>query len=222
MAANVINLTVVLPSGEVIKTAQRARKSAMGLNLTQLFVGSEGTLGVVTEATLKLARLPEKVSVAAVSFPSIKAATEAAIATVNADIQLGAVEMLNADCIAIVNKQANFQYQEKPTLFLKFSGSAENVELDIQRVHKLLQDKFPQAGEFQFSSSDAERDRLWEARKAALWSCIQEYPEYVCMITDIAVPVSRAAEVIGATEDEINQSWLPGPIVAHVGDGKQR
>lgn len=105
------------------------------------------------------------------------------------------------------------------TFSVQFAGTKENVELDIKRTEQLVQKRFPDGGEFSFSTSDAERDRLWEARKAALWSCIAQYPDMVCFITDVCVPVSRAAEIISATEDEIKQSWLPGPIIAHIGDG---
>jgi D-lactate dehydrogenase (cytochrome) len=219
MSNHVLNLTVVLPNGEIIKTAQRARKSAAGYNLTQLFIGSEGTIGVVTEATLKLQIIPEKTSVAVVNFPTIKAATQAATHILQHGIQLGAVELMDHKYIDIINHVEGFNYDLKPTLFLKFTGNKDNVELDIKRTQRLIEDLHPEAGEFLFSKNDEERDKLWQARKAALWSCISYYSPQVCYITDVCVPISKSAEIISETQRDIDSSWLNGPIVAHIGDG---
>lgn len=195
----VLNLTVVLADGTVIKTRGRPRKSAAGYNLNGIFVGSEGTLGLVTEITLKLAVIPSNYSIAVATYPSIKDAAQTASGIMKSGIQLAALEFLDETQMSVVNKggfTAPRVWKELPTLFFKFSGTKLNIQENIKAVSAISK---AHGGEsFEFAKDEKEQHLLWSARKQALWSLLSLRPEGTELwTTDIAVPVSRLAEMIG-------------------------
>lgn len=220
----VLNLTVVLPDGSVIKTRRRPRKTSAGFNLTSLFVGSEGTLGIVTEVTLKLAPIPEDTSVAVVSFPSIKAASAAASALIRSSgVQLAALEILDDVQMRVLNKHGSAvvkkrKWAEKPTLFLKFSGCAEAVRGDVKRVSQFI--KPFTSDSFQVARTKQEEHDLWLARKEALFTMVSIRPPGTRLwSTDVAVPLSRLAEIIDVSKQDCSQLGIFASVVGHVGDG---
>ncbi|CAO3677578.1 unnamed protein product [Rhizopus stolonifer] len=215
----VINLTVVTPEGKVIKTRQRPRKSSAGYDLTRLFIGSEGTLGVVTEITLKLAVIPKVQTVAVCDFPSIESAAAVVPELMQAGVQIGAVELLDSLMMKAINiSNPKLGYAEKPTLFFKFSGGSQTVvDHEIQVVSDIV--KKHQGGEFKYAKDEKEKEALWEGRKIALWSSTLLKPNASVWTTDVVVPVSRLPELIRETQKETGASSLPCPLVGHVGDG---
>lgn len=217
MKDNVISLTVVLPNGDVVRTSQRAKKSSAGYDLTRLFVGSEGTLGVVTEATLRLHRIPEQKSIAVCEFNSIKEAADVAMETVQRGIPIGKIELLDDVMLRAVNLNSGRTYKETPSLFFEFSGSKLQVEEQKRQMADIVQ-RHGGSG-LRFAMDKAERDELWEARKVALWSApiLKEGSEV--KITDVCVPISRLGECIDETKKDIAESFLFAPLVGHVGDG---
>ncbi|GAA5917924.1 hypothetical protein JCM6882_006504 [Rhodosporidiobolus microsporus] len=222
MRENVLNLTVVLPSGEVIKTRQRAKKSSVGPDLARLFIGAEGTLGIVTEATLKLAPLlPSNVAVS--SFPSISAAAAAARDLVQQGVGLACIELLDEVMVRATNKQTGGPdgkgrtWPEKPSLFLKFSGSPEHMKADIAKTKTITQQH--QGSGFTFARNDAEAADIWQSRKVALWSALEYVPGSRCWVTDVAVPLHEFPNLITETKSDIDSTGIVGPIVSHAGDG---
>ncbi|KAH7320714.1 hypothetical protein B0I35DRAFT_427639 [Stachybotrys elegans] len=220
----VLNLTVVLPDGSVIKTRRRPRKTSAGYNLTSLFVGAEGTLGIVTEVTLKLATIPQDTSVAVVAFPTIKAASAAASALVRTSgVQLAALEimddvqmrMLNEHGSATVRKR---RWAEKPTLFLKFSGTKEAVQSDMKSVTQFIK---PYTTETLLTPQTKQDEHdLWAARKEGLFTMVNNRPPGTQLwSTDVAVPLSRLAEIIDKSKEECSQLGIFASVVGHVGDG---
>lgn len=217
MKDQVLNLTVVLSDGSVIKTGQRARKSSAGYDLARIFVGSEGTLGVVTEATLRLRNVPELTSMARVAFPSVHAACSAVIEILQNGVQLGAIEIMDEEMIKAVNKYSNLGLPSKTTIMFKFIGTKAHVDDDI-RVVKKITAKHTQEG-YHFCVSKEESNELWGARKHAFWAAQTFIADKEIMATDVAVPISRLADCIMATKKELDESFLFAPIVGHVGDG---
>lgn len=219
MKDHVLSITAVLPDGRIVKTRQRPRKSSAGYDLTRLFVGSEGTLGIVTEATLKLARVPEETSVAVCGFKSIHDAAKTVADLFKAGTQLGAVEILDEIMMKAVNLggASDQKYDEVPTLFFKFSGSKNQVKEDIALTQKLA--KANTGKQFFFAKTQADKDRLWEGRKVALWSAMSLKPGAQVWVTDVVVPISALADNITATKKDLDASGLIAPIVGHVGDG---
>ncbi|GEM07853.1 D-lactate dehydrogenase [Rhodotorula toruloides] len=217
MRDNVLNLTVVLPSGEVIKTRQRAKKSSVGPDLSRLFIGAEGTLGIVTEATLKLSpALPTTVAVS--SFPTIASAAAAARDLVQNGISLACIELLDDVMVDATNKESKVrQWPVKPSLFLKFSGTPEQMKLDIERTRKITNSN--SGSNFTFARTDKEADEIWHSRKIALWSAIEYVKGAKCWVTDVCVPLSRFPELIAETKADIEKEGIKGPIVSHAGDG---
>ena len=216
----VINLTVVIADGRIIKTRRRPRKSSAGYNLTNLFIGSEGTLGCITEITLKLAVIPEKISVAVVTFPTIKAAASAAIGVLRAGIAIGAMEIMDDAQVGILNRSTDTGkiWQEVPTMFFKFSGTKDSVNEDIHKVESISRSH--QGGDFYFAKSAAETETLWAARKAALKG-IMSLKDAVHEIwsTDVAVPLSKLPEIIESSREEASRLGMFSCCVGHVGDG---
>ena len=217
----VISLTVVLADGTVIKTRRRPRKSSAGYNLTQMFIGSEGTLGVITEATLKVTVLPKKTSVAVATFPTIHAAAECVAKVVGQGIQVAGIEILDDVQMKCINKAGTTsrKWDETPSLFIKFAGTPEGVKEQIGVVQKMA--KTSKSKNFEFAKSDEEAAELWSARKEALWSVMalkRDETDHV-WTTDVAVPISRLADIIQQTRDDVGDSGLLGGIVGHVGDG---
>ena len=217
MRQNVLNLTVVLADGTILKTAQRARKSSAGYNLTQLFVGSEGTLGIVTEATLRLQNIPANTAVAVCPFESVHDAAAAASNVLRAGVQIGCVELLDESAIRVVNQYVGLTLAEKPTIFFKFTGSEVGVKDEVSRVEEIV--KKHNGGKFEWATEKAKRDALWEGRKGALWATMAYKPENQVWTTDVCVPISRLADCIEETRKDIDAVGLLAPIVGHVGDG---
>ncbi|KAH8177766.1 FAD binding domain-containing protein [Sarocladium implicatum] len=220
----VVNLTVVLADGRVIKTRRRPRKTSAGYNLTSLFVGAEGTLGIVTELTLKLAVMPLETSVAAITFDSISDATSAATRMIRSGVQLAALELMDDVQMGIVAKHGTehvrkMNWAEKSALFVKFAGpTKEGVQADIKRCQELLQDFRPER--FALAKSKEEESSLWAARKEALWTMTSIKPEgHAIWSTDVAVPISRLAELINLSKLDGEKLGVFTSIVGHVGDG---
>ncbi|KAM9874119.1 d-lactate dehydrogenase [Verticillium dahliae] len=216
----VLSLTVVLADGTVIKTRQRPRKSSAGYDLTKLFIGSEGTLGLVTEATLKVTVKPASTSVAVATFPSIRHAANCVARVVGAGVPVAAVEILDDLQMRCINDSGTTgrAWQEAPTLFFKFAGTARGVKEQVA----LVQGFAGQAGgrSFEFARSEEEQHDLWSARKEALWSTMAAKRDGDHVWTgDVAVPMSRLPDIIEETKDAMGKSGLFGTIVGHVGDG---
>ena len=216
----VINLTIVLADGTVIKTRKRPRKSSAGYNLTSLFVGSEGTLGIVTEITLKLAVRPQQETVGVVTFPTIRDAASAAARVMRAGVPVAAMEVMDDVQMSVVNRAGNTgrTWAEEPTIFFKFSGTPVGVKDNIATVRQIATAN--RAGQFQFAASDTEASQLWSARKEALWSMLslRESGKEVWS-TDVAVPLSRLADLIEVSKKEMDDLGLFASILGHVGDG---
>ncbi|KAI9749925.1 MAG: hypothetical protein M1815_002118 [Lichina confinis] len=216
----VLNLTVVLADGRVIKTRQRPRKSSAGYNLTALFVGSEGTLGIVTEITLKLAVVPQETSVAVVTFPSVRAAASAASQVIRAGVPVGAVELMDEVAMQVVNRSGTTsrKWKEVPTLFFKFSGTIAGVEESTGLVEAIA--KRHGAGDFEFARDARERQTLWSARKELFWSTLAlRTKNSDVWSTDVAVPLSRLSDIIEISKREMDELGLFASILGHVGDG---
>ncbi|KAF2132228.1 D-lactate dehydrogenase mitochondrial precursor [Dothidotthia symphoricarpi CBS 119687] len=216
----VINLTVVLADGTIIKTRRRPRKSSAGYNLTGLFVGSEGTLGLVTEITLKLAVVPQETSVAVVTFPTIRDAAAAASKVLRAGIPIAAMEIMDDVQMMVVNKagSTNRKWKEVPTMFFKFSGTKAGVQENIGLVKSIA--KAHKSGDFEFARNAEEQKTLWSARKESLWSMMalrREGDEV--WSTDVAVPISRLPDIIEISKKEMDDLGLFASILGHIGDG---
>lgn len=217
----VINLTVVLADGTIIKTKRRPRKTSAGYNLNSLFVGSEGTLGLVTEITLKLAVVPQEFSVAVVTFPSIRDAAAAAASVMRAGVQVAAMEIMDEVQMKVVNlsgSTAPRKWRELPTLFFKFSGTKASVKENISMVSAIA--KAHQGGDFEFAKDVKEQKLLWSARKESLWSMLALRKEgSEVWSTDVAVPFSRLADIIEISKKEMDDLGLFASILGHIGDG---
>lgn len=217
MRENVLGLTIVTASGEVIRTGTRAKKSAAGYDLTRLFVGSEGTLGVMTEITLRLYPLPETVSAAICHFPSIDAAVRTTIQVIQMGVPIARCELLDANAIRGVNKHSNLTLREQPMLLMEFHGSDAGVKEQIATVQQLAQEHG--GAEFEFATTPEERSRLWTARHRAYFAALQTRPGCRCQSTDTCVPISRLAESINESVAEADAAGIPYWVVGHVGDG---
>lgn len=217
----VINLTVVLADGTVIKTRQRPRKSSAGYDLTRMFIGSEGTLGLVTEATLKVTVKPMSESVAVASFPTIRHAAECVAKVVGKGVPIAAVEVLDDVQMQCINESGSTTrtWKEAPTLFFKFTGTPSAIKDQISIVQKLAKSK--SSNSFEFAKNTGEATELWSARKAALWSVMakrRDENDHV-WTTDVAVPISRLPDIIEETKADMSSSGLLAAMVGHVGDG---
>ncbi|OSX80557.1 hypothetical protein BU14_0049s0001 [Porphyra umbilicalis] len=215
MKDQVLNLTVVLSDGSVVKTGQRARKSSAGYDLARVIVGSEGTLGVVTEATLRLRNIPEYTRVARVSFKDVHDACHSVIKILQQGIQMGAIELLDEKMVAAVNDYSSMSMPLTPCILFKFTGPEEHVKHDIEAVRKITT-KFTNS--FEFTKNEEETEQLWGARKHAFWAAQTSQPGRELMATDVAVPLSRLADCLSETKKELDASFLFAPIVGHVGD----
>ncbi|WP_028209474.1 FAD-binding oxidoreductase [Paraburkholderia mimosarum] len=217
MRENVLGLTAVLADGRVVKTGTRARKSSAGYDLTRLFVGSEGTLGVITEITLRLYPQPEAVSAAVCAFPSMGEAVSTVIETIQIGVPIARVEFIDSLAVRAINKHSNLTLREKHTLFFEFHGTAAGVEEQAQLVQELAAQH---GGEgFEWATRPEDRSRLWNARHNAYFAMLQLKPGCRAVTTDVCVPISRLAECVIETETDLKASPLPCPIVGHVGDG---
>ena len=217
MRENVLGLTVVTASGEIIKTGTRARKSAAGYDLTRLFVGSEGTLGVITEVSLRLYGLAEAISAAIVNFPDVRSAAEATIQTIQMGIPMARIEIVDSAYMKAINTYSKTDYPELDTLFLEFHGTRAGVAEQVQMFNEISQD-FGATG-FQWAEQEEDRHQLWRARHDAYYAGLAVHPGYRGYVTDICVPISRLADCIAETQADIADSGLFAPIIGHVGDG---
>jgi D-lactate dehydrogenase (cytochrome) len=217
MRENVLGLEVVLADGSVIHTGTRARKSSAGYDLTHLFVGSEGTLGIITELTLRARAIPEAVSAAVCSLPSVEAAVETAIATVQSGVPIARCELLDATMIRAVNEHSGLQHPEAPTLFLEFHGSPASVEEDARYVAELARERG--GSNFTWAARTEERNRLWRARHNAYFAALALRPGCRSLSTDVCVPVSELAACIDATLADAATLPFPAPLLGHLADG---
>ena len=217
MRENVLSLTVVLPDGRIVKTARRSRKSAAGYDLTRLFVGSEGTLGVITEVTLRLYGIPAAISSAMCSFPSVKAAVDTVIQTIQSGIPVARMELADELQMKAFNLYARLGLAEAPTLWLEFHGTDASVAEQAEMVQAIAAEH---GGEgFRWTTSPEERKRLWQARHDAAYAGKALRPGAQLWATDVCVPISRLADCIVGTQEDVKASFLMAPIVGHVGDG---
>ena len=217
MKDNVIALEVVTPDGQIIKTANKARKSSAGYDLTRLMVGSEGTLGITTEITLKLYGIPEVIAGGRVSFPSVKDATDAVIMTVQAGIPVARIEFLDTAQVIAVNNYSKTNLPEAPLLLLEFHGSEASVKEQSELFGEIASDFG--GNDFEWTSNSEDRNKLWKARHDAYWSCKAVRPEAEIYSTDVCVPISKLSDCITETIEDMKKNELIGPIVSHAGDG---
>lgn len=211
------SVKVVLASGEVLDTGTRARKSAAGLDLTRLFVGSEGMLGIVTELTLALHPIPETIVAAVCPFESVRGACEATIAALQSGLDLARIELLDALQIKVQNHYSGTEFPELPTLFVEIHGSPVTARDAVERFEAVARGFG--AKSFAWGQSEDERRTLWQARHAAFWAVKAEWPGKATVVSDVCVPISRLADCVVETIDDIERSRLVAPIVGHVGDG---
>ncbi len=217
MKDNVLSLTVVTATGEEIRTARRAKKSSAGYDLTRLFVGSEGTLGAITSVTLRLQGIPEKIGGGVCAFPSVEAACNAVIMTIQMGIPVARIELLDDVQIRACNAYSGLSYAEKPTLFLEFHGTDETVALQSQQFGEIADECGGEA--FHYTANAEERAKLWNARHNAYWAGRALAPELDGLSTDVCVPISRLADCVVETQADIAREGLLAPIVGHAGDG---
>ena len=214
---NVLALEVVLADGRVIRTGTRARKSSAGYDLTHLFIGSEGTLGIITELTLRLRPIPEAISAAVCSFPTVQHAVATATAIVQSGVPIARCELLDETMIRAVNAHAELEHAEAPTLFLEFHGSPSGVEEDARYVEELAREN--EGGDFVWATRNEDRSRLWRARHNAYFAALALRPGCRAISTDVCVPVSELAAVIDATVEDVAGLPFPAPVLGHVADG---
>ena len=217
MRENVLGLEVVTAAGEVIRTGTRAKKSSAGYDLTRLMVGSEGTLGVITEVTLKLYPLPEAVSAATCSFPSIEAAVRTTIQVIQMGVPIARVELIDVHTVRMVNNHAKLGLREEPMLLMEFHGTPASVKEQAETVQAIADEFGGQA--FEWASTPEERTRLWAARHNAYFSAVQSRPGCRAISTDTCVPISRLADCLLTSVAEADASGIPYFLVGHVGDG---
>jgi D-lactate dehydrogenase (cytochrome) len=217
MRENVLGLRVVRADGEVLRTGGRARKSAAGYDLTRVFVGSEGTLGIITEVTVRLYPRPEAVSVAVCPFPDIAGAVDTVIRTIQRGIPVARAELLDALTVTAINRYSRTRLREVPTLFLEFHGTPSSVQEQAETVQRIAREHG--GNDFEWAIDPEERTRLWNARHAAYFACLQLRPGARAFVTDACVPLSRLTECITATIEDTRTSSLPCPLLGHVGDG---
>lgn len=217
MREAVLSLTVVTPQGEVIRTARRARKSAAGYDLTRLYVGSEGTLGVITEVTLRLHPIPETISAAVCGFDSLQGAVDTVVQSIQLGVPLARVEILDDVQIRACNKWSKLDLPEVTTLFFEFHGSPAGVAEQVEMVGQLAAANG--GGNFQWASTQEERSKLWKARHEAYYAAVNLRPGAIGWATDVCVPISRLPECITETKVDLAGASVPGTIVGHVGDG---
>ena len=217
MRENVLALEVVLADGSVIRTGTRARKSSAGYDLTRLFIASEGTLGVITEITLRVHGIPEAISSAVCSFADIESAVEAAVEVIQWGIPVARIELLDEVQIEAVNRHSGLDHPVQPTLFFEFHGSPRGVEEDAEATAKISAEHGGLA--FRWATDEGERRKLWKARHEAYFADLGLRPGARVISTDVCVPISRLAECIVETKKEASRASFPAPLVGHVGDG---
>jgi D-lactate dehydrogenase (cytochrome) len=217
MRENVLSLTVVLADGRIVRTARRARKSSAGYDLTRLFVGSEGTLGIITEVTVRLFGVPESIAAAVCSFDSLAGAVNTVIRTIQLGVPIARVELLDDVQMDAVNRYAGLSHPVQDTLFLEFHGSESSVREDAALVQQIASELG--GGAFAWAAGHEERRQLWAARHDAAYANKVLRPGCGMWATDVCVPISRLAECILETKRDLRDSFLVAPLIGHVGDG---
>jgi D-lactate dehydrogenase (cytochrome) len=213
----VLALEVVTAAGEVVRTSRRARKSAAGYDLTRLFVGAEGTLGVITEVTLRLHPIPESIAAAVCGFATLEGAVNAVVQTLQSGTPIARVELLDDMQMRAVNLWARLDYPEVTTLFFEFHGSARHVQEQVETVEAIVADNG--GGAFNWATTAEARSKLWKARHEAFYAAVRLRPGAVGWPTDVCVPISRLAECIALTKADLAGASIPATILGHVGDG---
>lgn len=217
MCEAVLSATVVMPDGRIIKTGSRARKSSAGYDLTRLFVGSEGTLGIMTELTVRLHPLPEAIASAVCAFPDIAAAVDTVIQTIQLGIPVARIELLDTLTVSAINRHSKTSLREAPTLFFELHGSPAGVAEQTKTLRALAAEHGGM--DFEWADHPEDRSRLWQARHDAYYACLGLQPGARSITTDVCVPISRLAECIAATRADLEQTGLVAPLLGHVGDG---
>jgi len=217
MRDNVLNLTAVLPSGEIVHTGGRAKKSSAGYDLTRLFIGAEGTLGVITELTLRLHGIPEAISAGVCPFSTLKGACEAVIATIQSGIPVARIELLDEVQVRACNAYSKLSLKATPTLFVEFHGSPNSVREQAERFGEIAREFG--GGPFGWATETEDRNRLWTARHNAYFAAVASAPGKKALVSDVCVPISRLAECVLDTKRDIEENNLHAPLVGHVGDG---
>jgi D-lactate dehydrogenase (cytochrome) len=218
MRENVLGLTVVMADGQVIRTGGRARKSSAGYDLTRLMVGSEGTLGVITEIRLRLHGIPEAISAAVSAFPSVEQAVRTVIATIQSGVPVARIELLDDVQMGACIRHSRLEgYQAAPTLFFEFHGTSGGVAEQAETVKDIAQDFG--GTDFQWATTAEARNQLWQARHDAFYAALALRPGAKAIVTDVCVPISRLAECVSSVKREVETAGLLAPIVGHVGDG---
>jgi D-lactate dehydrogenase (cytochrome) len=217
MRENVLALTVVLADGRMIRTARRARKSAAGYDLTRLFIGSEGTLGIITELTVRLYGIPEAISAAVCSFPTIEDAVNTVILTIQNGVPVARIELLDEAQIAAINRYSKLDHKVAPTLFFEFHGTTAGVAEQATTV-KAIAGEY-RGDDFRWATTPEERSKLWQARHDAYYAALAMRPGSKGWATDVCVPISRLAQCISETKHDLVGSPIPSAMVGHVGDG---
>jgi D-lactate dehydrogenase (cytochrome) len=218
MRENVMGLTVVMADGAIVKTGGRAKKSSAGYDLTRLLVGSEGTLGVITEVGLKLQGIPEAMAAGVCSFPSVEACCLTTIATIQNGIPVARIELVDAEHIKALNAYSKLSLTVAPTLFVEFHGTAASVKEQSDLFHEIAASQG--GGDFQWASHEEDRLKLWQARHDAFWAAKSLVGGSMeALSTDVCVPISRLADCVEATRIDLEQHKIYGPMIGHVGDG---
>jgi D-lactate dehydrogenase (cytochrome) len=217
MRENVLAMTVVLADGRVIRTARRARKSAAGYDLTRLFIGSEGTLGIITELTVRLYGIPEAILAAVCAFSDIEGAVDTVILTIQSGVPVARIELLDEIQMAAINKYSKLDHKEAPTLFFEFHGTPGGVAEQAETVKAIAGEHG--GDDFRWATTPEQRSKLWQARHDAYYAALALRPGSKGLATDVCVPISRLAECIAETKRDLAQSPIPYALVGHVGDG---
>lgn len=217
MRDNVLSLEAVLPNGQIIRTGRRAKKSSAGYDLTRLIVGSEGTLGIITELTLKLYGIPEAMSAARCAFPTVEAACNTVILAIQTGIPIARIELLDAMCVGALNNYSKLDLPVEPLLIMEFHGSEASVKEQAELFGEIA-DEFGGHG-FTWSATAEERNKLWQARHDGYWAMRQLRPGAEAIATDVCVPISNLAEAVTRTQKQAAAMGLLSPILGHVGDG---
>nr|WP_304655848.1 FAD-linked oxidase C-terminal domain-containing protein [Neorhizobium galegae] len=217
MRENVLALRVVTPQGKIITTGRRTKKSSTGYDLTKLYVGAEGTLGVITEVTVRLHPIPETIASAVCAFDTMRGAVEAVVATIQSGIPVARIEFLDEVAVEAANRHAGLTLKVAPTLFLEFHGSPRWVEEQSNTVREIA-NEFG-GSDFEWSTRTEDRERLWKARHETIYSNQTLRPGCKAFTTDVCVPISRLAEAVLAAREDIDNSFVMGKIIGHVGDG---
>ena len=217
MRHNVLAMEVVLADGRIIRTGSRARKSSAGYDLTGLFIGSEGTLGIITELTLRLQGQPQATGAAVCAFDTVRGAIDAVIETIQMGIPMARIEFLDAKSVAAVNAYSNMNFPLQPHLLIEFHGSEAGIAEEIETFKEISNEHGGSA--FEWASKTEDRARLWKMRHDAYYAMLHSRKGATAIVTDVCVPISRLADALLETEQDIKTSGIPGPLVGHVGDG---